>query len=51
MFLYSFCNHQHYFSNDSSLDSIPSNPDDDLMKQQAATHIQRIYLAKKNYKN
>lgn len=32
---------------DSSIDSIPSNPDYDLMKQQAATHIQRIYLAKK----
>lgn len=36
---------------DSSLDSMPSDPDYDLMKQQAATHIQRIYLAKKNYKN
>ena len=35
------------FSNDSSLDSMPSDPDYDLMKQQAATHIQRIYLAKK----
>lgn len=32
---------------DSSIDSMPSNPDYDLMKQQAATHIQRIYLAKK----
>ncbi len=31
------------FSNDSSVDSIPSNPDYDLMKQQMATQIQRIY--------
>lgn len=30
-------------SNDSSVDSIPSNPDYDLMKQQMATQIQRIY--------
>lgn len=30
-------------SNDSSVDSIPSNPDYDLMKQQMATQIQRMY--------
>jgi hypothetical protein len=30
-------------SNDSSVDSIPSNPDYDLMEQQMATQIQRIY--------
>jgi len=35
------------FSNNSSLDSMPSNPDYDLIKQQMATQIQRMYRGRK----